>query len=193
MTTPDIFVLGADAQAAGGYFQVADLDATAPTDATSPLVGFTSAGIISLDGVTVAETKSTTPVKDASGAIVRVILTEYGVRVSLSLLAPTLATFEYMYGVGNVTQDANGNITRRFRKAEAPVKSWALHFVDEGRKVRLYLPAGQIVETGDKVYNVENPTNYEVVIECRPNADGDYALEFTQGGETVVYTPGEDE
>lgn len=191
----DILVLGADASQAGGYFQVGDLDAPAPTDATTPLgVGFTNAGLITLDGVTVSETKSTTPVRDATGAIVRVIITEYGVRVTMSLLAPTFRTFQLMYGEDNVTLAPNGDVVRKYAKSETPVKSWANHFVDGGRRVRLYLPAAQIVETSDVVYNVENPTNFEITLECRPDAELGYAYEYKQGVTAPeVITPGEGE
>lgn len=178
----DILVAGTDASIAGGYFQVGAADALAPTDATTPLgIGYENAGLITEDGVTLAETKSTEPVKDASGAIVRVITTEYGVRVTLSLLAPTLKSFQLMRGAENVTQTPEGDIVTKFAKAELPVQSVAIHFVDAGRKIRLYLPEAQIVETSDIAYNVTTPTNYEVTFECRPDADGGYAYEYRQG------------
>ncbi|WP_409047049.1 hypothetical protein AB2L57_10665 [Microbacterium sp. HA-8] len=185
----DILVAGTDASVAGGYFQVGEITATAPTDATTALgTGYVNAGLITPDGVTLAETKSTEPVKDASGAIVRVITTEYGVRVTLSLLAPTLKSFQLMRGAENVTVSPEGDIVTKFAKAELPVQSWAVHFVDAGRKIRLYLPEAQIVETSDIAYNVTTPTNYEITIECRPDADGGYAYEYRQGvpGVTVI-------
>lgn len=191
----DILVAGADASQAGGYFQVGPLTAAAPTDATTPLTnGFTNAGLISLDGVTVSETKSTSPVRDATGAIIRTIITEYGVRVTMTLLAPTFKTFQLMYGEDNVSLAANGDVIRKYRKTELPHQSWANHFVDGGVKVRLYLPKAQIVETGDVVYNVENPTTYEITLECAPDADLVYGYEF-KAGSTVpeVLTPGEGE
>lgn len=190
MSTPDILVAGTDASVAGGYFQVGPTTAPAPTDATKPLgSGYANAGLITTDGVTVSETKTSTPIKDATGAIVRTVVTEYGVRVTLSLLAPTLKSFQLMYGAGNVSQDANGNVVRRFRKAETALQSWAIHFVDEGLKVRLYLPLAQIVETSDVVYNVETPTSYEITLECRPDADGVYAYEHKTGRPVEVISP----
>jgi len=193
-TAADILVAGADASIAGGYFQVAPTTATGPVDASTALgTGWTNAGLITEDGVTVSESKSTEEIKDASGAVVRVVTTEYGVTVNLSLLAPTLKSFKLMRGDSNVTQDASGNIVTKFAKTDLPTQSWTIHFSDNGRRVRLYLPAGQITETSDIAYNVTSATTYEVTITCKPDANGVYAYEYRAGATSPeTYSPDED-
>lgn len=144
-----------DQSAATGAVAVAPVGTTAPTDAKTALASpWESSGYVSEDGLSVSVSKSTTPIKDWSKSTVRSILTDYEGTLTLSFLQVDEFSAKRVFGASNVTKTAATTTSSEVIKVAIgnqlpPEEAWCFSMKDGNRRVRVYVPRGQITEVGD--------------------------------------------
>jgi hypothetical protein len=124
-----------------GLCSVGPKTAIAPTGATTVLSGFTDLGYISPDGVTFTTDKSTSDIRAWQGGdLVRSVVTEGTVTYSFMLLETTEAAIELYFG----STMLDGKISHN-PSATGGVKSFVIDVVDGLKKIRHYIPTGEIL------------------------------------------------
>jgi hypothetical protein len=164
----------------GGYALSATLGTAAPTDASTALnVAYKVLGLVSADGVTRSIVKETEKVPDWAGDTVRVLITETGASITLTLIEVNQNVLEEVYGVANVTYTALGEKYEFAYGGEVlPHKMYAFELKDGARVGRLAINDGQITNIGDVTYQNTAVIGHEVTIECFKDASGKYFHEY---------------
>lgn len=152
-----------------GAVSVGATTATAPTGTASALTGFTDLGYLNEDGVTETRDMSTESIKAwQKGAIVRTVVTEGRLTYQLVMIETKKETVETYYGT-IVTQAASEGNFVIVPTNTGGRKSFVIDVVDGAELERVYIPEGEVVEVGEKVYANGEPIGYEVTIEAYPN------------------------
>lgn len=169
----------------GGGLLSSALGIPAPTDATTdPDVGFTAVSLIGDDGLTDAPGRTSDDVRDINGDIVLTVQTEYGLKVSFTLLERTLEALKEVYGQGNVTETVDGvsGATKRvikYNSDELPHRQWILQLKGKaGRTVRKFYPDAQIVELSEVKYAKKGPVAYACTMTAYPDENGNCQYEY---------------
>lgn len=124
-----------------GKVYVGDVTATAPTDYSSTLTGFTDLGYVSADGVTFTVDKSTNQIRAWQNAdLVREVVTEGTATYSFMLLETTQDAVEAYFGGSLVGDKIQLNPT-----ATGGKKSFVIDIVDGADVIRHYIPTGEIM------------------------------------------------
>lgn len=144
-----------DQSSTTGAVAVAPTGTTGPTDAKTAMASpWVSSGYVSEDGLTISVSKSTTAIKDWSKSTVRSILSDYDGTLSLSFLQIDEFAAQRVFGVSNVTKTAATTTAGEQLKVAIgnqlpPEESWCFSMKDGNRRVRVYVPRGQVTEIGD--------------------------------------------
>lgn len=153
-----------------GAVYVAPTTATAPAGATATLTGFTELGYVSADGVTETRDRSTNQIRAWQNAdLVREVVTEATASFSFMLLETSLATIEAYYGTTLDVLDGSIEVNP---SATGGRKSFVIDLIDGTDAIRTYIPAGEILEVGEQVYQNGEPVGYEVTITAYASNDG---------------------
>lgn len=168
----------------GAYIAFADtFDATKlPTDATTALdASFQNAGYISEDGLTNATDISSDSITAWGGTVV--IQTD-GTKTEtfqLSFIEGKLATLQAIYGKGNVTQSASGEITVRKNNSPQPNLVLVFEIALTGNKVkRIVVPNAKLSDLGDVTYTDSDAIAYDGTYTALASSliDGDTSREY---------------
>lgn len=126
-----------------GAVYVGSLSATAPTDATSALVGFTDLGYLSTDGIEVASDMSTTAIRAWQNSdLVRESVTDSTLTYKFTLLETTADTVALYFGADVVDGKVSYNPSSTGGR-----KSFVFDIVDgESSTVRHYVPTGEVMK-----------------------------------------------
>ena len=90
-----------------GAVAVADVGVTPPTDARTALGSdWDDGGYVDENGISLAVTRNTTPIRDWSKSVVRNLLTEYNGAVNCNFLQVDEFSAKRMFGEDNVTVSA---------------------------------------------------------------------------------------
>lgn len=157
------------AVAVTGAVSVGTVGAAAPTGTASALTGFTDLGYVGEDGVTEANPSAGEAQKIKAwqnGATVRTIraASEDNPTWTFVMIETKVETVETFYGT-TVTQTATEGsfvIDSQALRGRFP---YVLDVVDGSELERVYIPEGEVVEVGDKVYANGEVIGYEVTIE----------------------------
>lgn len=147
-----VYAPAPDQSTTTGAVAVAPIGTTAPTDARTALPSaWESSGYVSEDGMSVAVTRTTTPIRDWSKAAVRQLLTEYGGAITLSFLGVDEFALGRVFGESNVTKTAatttHGEQLKVGIGAELPpIESFCFSMKDGDARIRVYVPRGQFTE-----------------------------------------------
>ncbi len=186
----NIFV-GAPDQASSGAVFSAAVGSTAPTDAITALAGaFTSSGYVTVDGVSLSADRTTTGIRDWSGKTVRTVSDETSATVTFNLLELSSEGAKQAFGDSKVTVTAatasHGAQLAITADGEMPeAKAWAFNMKDGVRKVRLYVPNGQVTDLPDMTFTAGDAINIPVTITCYPDSNGVLYQVFTDDGITL--------
>lgn len=153
--------------------------ATAPTGTGGTTTGFTGLGFVSEDGVTESRERSSNDIRAwQNGAAVRTVVTDGSLSYSFTLLETKKDTVELYYGATATQSATEGNIVVVPTNTGGR-KSFILDVVDGAELIRVYIPEGEVVEVGDRVYSNGEPIGYEVTVRAYHNS--------TLGGSARVY------
>lgn len=160
----------------GGLWVADKLDKTKYADIIGggdlKAAGFNSVGYITEDGVTEASERDTEKVKAWGGDTIRVLQNEH--TATFTFAFAELANPEVLrlvYGDDNVTvQGANISINQNSKTL--PHKSFVIEVLDGTKKIRKFIPDGQITETGELQMVHSNVMQVEVTLEAFPDHEG---------------------
>jgi hypothetical protein len=153
-----------------GSFYVGPTSSTAPTNATSALVGFTALGYISTDGVTETRDRSTNQIRAWQNSdLVREVVTESTATFQTMLLETSAATLAAYYGA--TLNAATGSIEVD-PSATGGRKSFVIDVIDGADAIRTYIPSGEILSVGEQVYQNGEPIGYDVTVTAYIGAGG---------------------
>ena len=173
--------------ATGGVLLGTD-SAVAPTDATSPLVGFNGAGYIGEDGVTETNERSSDRVRAWVGSTVKVVQSEHNVTYQFTFLETLNGdVLRAVYGEDNVETTAatvsTGTLHAvKVNGATLPHMPFDFEVKDGDAKIRIYVPDGQITEVGDITYSDTEVIGYQVTVEAFEDAEGNKAYKWMDDG-----------
>lgn len=158
--------------ATGGVL-VAPLGTAAPTDSSTALnASYKALGYVGEDGLTETTDRSTDKVKAWGGDVVKVLQTDYAVSFSFTLLETLNSdVLKAVYGTNNVTTTASTASagTKNAVKLNSdtlPTQSFVFEVKDGNARIRIYVPKGQITETGEVVYNDGEVVGHAVTVEA---------------------------
>lgn len=187
-----VYLPAPDQTASVGAVYTATIGSTAPTDARTALAAaFTSGGYITEDGISLNISKSTTTLKDWSMGTVRKALTDFDGTLSFSFLQVDEFAAKEMFGASNVTVTAanttHGQIIKMSIGTDMPTaKAWAINMKDGDRRVRIYVPNGQITEFPSDITFVPNAANaWPVTLSCFDDGTGHSIYVFYDDGQTT--------
>lgn len=147
-----VYAPAPDQSTTTGAVAVAPTGTTAPTDARTALPSaWESSGYVSEDGMSVAVTRTTTPIRDWSKAAVRQLLTEYEGAITLSFLGVDEFALGRVFGEANVTKTAASTTHGEQLKVGIgaqlpPIESFCFSMKDGDARIRVYVPRGQFTE-----------------------------------------------
>jgi hypothetical protein len=172
------------AVAVTGAISVGETTAAAPTGTAGTLTGFTDLGYVGEDGVTESNpaTGEAQRIKAwQNGATVRTIraASEDNPTWTFVMIETKKETVETYYGTV-VTQTATEGSFVIDSQALRGRKSYVIDVIDGAELERVYIPQGEVVEVGDKVYANGEVIGYEVTIEGHRDA--------TLGGNAKVWS-----
>ena len=183
MTTASNVLVGVPDKASGGVYMsdepipageypIETLEAGTPT-------GMTPSGFISEDGVTESNENDTEKIKAWGGDTVRVVQSDHTVTYGLTFLESSPVILKAVYGEDNVT-DTDGLITVKVNSDTLEHRSWAFEMKDGDKRIRIFVPDGQIISRGEITYTHSGAIQYEVTIEAFPDANGDKAIKVLE-------------
>lgn len=162
-----------------GAVAVAPLGTTAPADARTALPNaWESGGYIDENGIALGISKSFTAIKDWAQSVVRKALTDFDGTIALSFLQVDQFAAERILGEDNVTvtaatQTAGQNIKMAIGAQVAPAESWCFSMKDGDRRVRVYVPNGQITEiSGDVSFTPGAANVWPCTLSCYDDGTG---------------------
>lgn len=175
-----------------GAVQTAPVGTAAPTDArvALPSAWGEGAGYVSQDGVTMSQSRSTTTLKDWGLNSVRTLLDDFTNTVQYSELETSYETMVRMVGEDNVTRTAaNATHGEQLNVAIgpilAPARAWVFSMKDEDRRLRIYIPNGQVTEVGDTNFVANDGVKWNFTITCNDDGTGHTIYILTDNGEVV--------
>lgn len=135
-----------------GAVAVAPVGTARPTDARTALPSaWDDGGYVDENGISVTITRSTTPIRDWSKAVVRNLLSEFGGTLAVGFLQVDEFAAKRVFGEGNVnviaaTRDAGEIMTVSIGAELPPIEAWCFSMKDGNARVRVCIPRGQITE-----------------------------------------------
>lgn len=132
-------------------------------------------GFISEDGVSESNENDTEKIKAWGGDTVRVVQTDHTVTYTLTFLESSPRILRAIYGEENVTDDGTVLVARLNAKV-LEHRSWAFVMKDGDKRIRIFVPDGQIISRGEVTYTHSGAIQYEATIEAFPDANGDKAI-----------------
>lgn len=182
-----VLVGAPDQSSTVGAVNFADTDATLPTDATSQLSGFESAGYVSEDGLTIAASYSTTDLKDWSRSTIRTMLDEFTGEVTFSFVQTDYESLCAIFGDENVTRTEadrthGERISVKIGAHMAPAKAYVFNMKDGDARMRVVLPNAQPVLNGDLTFVANTAINWPVKLSCGADASGESIYIYTDDG-----------
>lgn len=180
-------MLGTPMQSTTGAIQVGAITAAAPTSATDTLTGFTGAGYVSEDGVTITPDYKTDSIKDWSASTVRDILSEFTGEISWTYIQTDYDSLCQVFGdeyvvktEANATHGAQNKVSLG---AHLPAeKSWCVQVKDGDARVLVYVPKGQAIPNGDITLSATDPLGWPIKVACHPDSTGNSIYIFTDDG-----------
>lgn len=152
-----------------GELLVGATTAAAPTGTGGTTTGFTGLGYVGEDGVTESRERSSNDIRAwQNGASVRTVVTDGTLSYSLTLIETKKETVELYYGATATQSATEGNLVI-VPTSTGGRKSFILDVVDGAELIRVYIPEGEVVEVGDRVYSNGEPIGYEVTIRAYNN------------------------
>lgn len=190
INSAQVYLPTPDQSTTTGAVAVADIAAPAPTDARTALSGWTTGGYVDENGISLSLSKSVTAIKDWSQASVRKALTDFDGTISCAFLQVDQFAAEAMFGAANVTVEpatsAHGEQIKISIGADLPpIQSFCWSMKDGDRRVRVYVPQGQITELGDVSFVPGSANVWPTTISAYDDGTGHSIYVFYDDGEIV--------
>lgn len=182
-TRENVYTGAPDVTLSGGFWigaaatDPADFPTSAFEDSTTVTtrLALESAGYITSDGVSKAESRSTEKVLDWNLDVIDIVETDYGLQLSVTFAeAANAAVLRYIYGDDNVDVTANGVYIREGARS---MDNHAIMFDIKGKgdaKGRGFAAETQVASVGDISYTKTGLITYPVTIDVLNDVTGTY-------------------
>ena len=164
----------------GAIFR-APFGTTPPTDASTTLgADFKPMGYVSSDGLTNANSISTSNIKAWGGDTVLVSQTDKTDTMSFTLIeALNSDVLKAVFGSGNVTGALNTGLTVKVNADVQEEAVWVVNMVLNGNTAkRIVIPCGTISALADIVYKDDSAIGYGITLSCLPDSSGNTHYEY---------------
>ncbi|WP_285189946.1 hypothetical protein [Rhodococcus sp. MEB041] len=168
------------------------LGTVGPTNETTAVpVAAKSLGYIGEDGVTLTEGRDTTKIKAFGGDTVLVVQTDHTVTLQFTVLEfLNEEVAKAVNGDTNVTvTPATSTLGTRIATVKnakkLPHKVWLIDVIDDAKKLRLWVPDGQITTVGDAQLVHTNVLSRQLTVECFADSLGNKLYEYANNGITT--------
>lgn len=165
------------------------LATTGPTNESTALnAALKSLGYIGEDGVTLTEGRDTTKIKAFGGDTVVVVQTDHTVTLQFSVLEfLNEEVAKAVSGDTNVTvTPATSSIGTRISSVKnakkLPHKTWCVDVLDDNKKLRLWVPDGQVTTIGDSQLVHTDVISRQLTVECFADSLGNKLYEYANNG-----------
>jgi hypothetical protein len=165
------------------YTHAVGASPTAPTDASTSLnVGFLEVGAVSEDGITEATSQDRTDVVIWQKNTVARRLPGTAAKTFQFAAAETrIFNLGLQYPGSTVTTTGEGAAVSE-SAPQTDIRRWVLHGLDgASRKLRLYLPFGEITDRGDVVWSANGVTVFDWTITAYPDTSGFWVYRYYAG------------
>jgi hypothetical protein len=166
---------------AAGIVYVAPKGTAAPTDASTALASaWNELGIISEDGITIAEESDTTDINGwAPTGVVRTVKTSYKETIAFTPIEVNSNVLQQMYGEDNVSVSSTGKIIAKHTGADLAEVCLCIDVVHSSKvKGRYFAAAAQLTEKGDLELAGSDAAGRELTYTCNPDTNGVTITEF---------------
>jgi hypothetical protein len=185
--------IGAPEQGVTGAIKHAPLGTAIPTLADIKKAGvtlnqaFTGNEYVSEDGLTLTPSRSTTDIKDWSGATVRKVLESFDGTLSWTMISTNEGALSIAFGSGYVTTSAatatNGAQVQAALGAYLPEEqAWVFLMKDGDARIVIAVPDGQITEVGEVTFASNAAVGWNVTLSCYPDTNGNCIYIMTDDG-----------
>ena len=165
---------------AAGIVYVAPKGTAAPTDASTALAAaWSELGIISEDGITIAEESDTTDINGwAPTGVVRTVKTSYKETVAFTPIEVNETVLKQTYGADNVSV-TGGKIIAKHTGVDLEEVCLCIDVVHSSKvKGRYFAAAAQLTEKGDLELSGSDAAGRELTFTCNPDSKGTTITEF---------------
>lgn len=184
-----VYLPSPDQSKTTGAVAIAPIGTTAPTDARTALSGtWVSGGYIDENGIALSISKSFTTIKDWAMSVVRKALTDFDGTIALSFLQVDEFAAQRVLGTANVAKTAaNSTHGEQLKLSVGPdvagAESWCFSMKDGNRRVRVYVPNGQITEiSGDVSFTPGAANIWPCTLSCYDDGTGHSIYVFYDDG-----------
>ena len=185
--------IGAPEQGVTGAIKHAPLGTAIPTLADIKKAGvtlnqaFTGNEYVSEDGLTLTPSRSTTDIKDWSGATVRKVLESFDGTLSWTMISTNKGALSIAFGSGHVTTSAaatdHGAQVQAALGAYLPEEqAWVFLMKDGDARIVIAVPDGQITEVGEVTFASNAAVGWNVTLSCYPDTNGNCIYIMTDDG-----------
>lgn len=146
---------------------------------------------VSEDGLTLTPEKSTTDIKDWSGAIVRKVLESFDGTLSWTMISTNAGALGVAFGANHVTTSAatttHGSQVKVELGAYLPeAQSWVFLMKDGAARIVIVVPNGQVTEVGEVTFAANAAVGWQVTLSTYPDANGNSIYILTDDGVTTA-------
>ncbi len=165
----------------GGAISVAPVGTALPTDAVTALnEAFQNLGYCTEDGLTNANSRSSTDIKAWGGDIILSVQDEKTDTFSFSMAqSMNVNVLKQFYGADNVSGSLSAGIVVNANSKELPEQSWVIDMIlRDGALKRIVIPSGKITATEDITYADTEVVGLGVTVTAYPDANGNTHYEY---------------
>ena len=190
--TSDVRV-GAPEQSVTGAIKHAPLGTAIPTLADIKKAGvtlnqaFAGDEYVSEDGLTLTPSRSTTDIKDWSGATVRKVLESFDGTLAWTMISTNAGALSIAFGSEHITSNAAG--TDHGAQVQAALgaympeeQAWVFLMKDGDARIVIAVPDGQITEVGEVTFASNAAVGWNVTLSCYPDSSGNSIYIMTDDG-----------
>ena len=174
-----------------GAVAVAPEGTARPTDARTALTNaWDDGGYVDENGISIALTRSTTPLRDWSKTTVRNLLSEFGGAITLNFLQVDEFAAKRVFGEGNVTvTPANAQhgelMTVAIGADLPPVEAWCFSMKDGDARIRVCVPRGQVTDAAQMDFRPDAGHVVGGTLQCYDDGTGKSIYVIYDDGEVV--------
>jgi len=152
---------------------------------------FTGNEYVSEDGLTLSPSRSTTDIKDWSGATVRKVMESFDGTLKWKMISTDQGALEVAFGKSHVTSITastdHGFQVQAALGAYLPDEySWVFLMKDGDARIVIVVPDGQITEVGDVTFATNSAVGWDVTLACYPDSSGNSIYIMTDDGQVVT-------
>ena len=150
---------------------------------------FTGNEYVSEEGLTLSPSRTTTDIKDWSGAVVRKVMESFDGTLKWKMISTDKTALELAFGASHITS-VDTATTQHGVQVQAALGAymadeyaWVFLMKDGNARIVIAVPDGQITEVGDVTFASNAAVGWDVTLSCYPDSDGNCIYILTDDGQ----------